>query len=117
MTDDIRWIDALPAKELWEGDVVDVDIAGETVLLVHHLGGDIKAFQGMCPHQEVLLVDGDWNEDTCVLICPGHRWEFDLRSGAGINPDDCRLSEYPVRIEDDQVRIGFQKSPVPEEAQ
>jgi toluene monooxygenase system ferredoxin subunit len=106
-SDTLQWVEALPADDLWEGNLTDVELNGETVLLVRHLGGKVQAFQGMCPHQEVLLADGDWNEDTGVLICPGHRWEFDMRSGKGINPTDCRLREYPVQIVEDQILVGL----------
>jgi toluene monooxygenase system ferredoxin subunit len=107
VSDDVRWVDALPLRELWEGDIADVDCAGEPVLLVHLVGGTVKAYQGLCPHQEVLLADGKWDEDTGVLLCGGHSWEFDLASGAGINPAGCRLYEYPVRVAGDQVEIGI----------
>lgn len=106
MSEQQDWVDALPLGELWEGDIADVEIDGRAVLLVHHLDGGVRAFQGMCPHQEVLLADGDWDEEKGTIICPGHRWEFDLFSGAGINPDDCRLVEYPVQIADDQIQVG-----------
>jgi hypothetical protein len=33
----VRWEDAADPGELWEGDVLDVEIAGEHVLLVRHL--------------------------------------------------------------------------------
>ncbi len=31
---------------------------------------------------------------------------FDAQTGAGINPDDCRLAEYPVKIEDEDVLVN-----------
>lgn len=110
MSENVRWVDVLPVDELWEGDIADVELDDQPVLLVHHLDGNVRAFQGMCPHQEVLLVDGDWNEETGVLVCPGHRWEFDMLSGAGINPDDCRLREYPVQIHDNQIQVGLHRN-------
>ena len=51
----LQWVEALPVDELWEGSLTDVELNGETILLVRHLGGKVQAFQGMCPHQEVLL--------------------------------------------------------------
>lgn len=110
MSDDgnnLQWVEALPVDELWEGSLTDVELNGETILLVRHLGGKVQAFQGMCPHQEVLLADGEWNEDTGVLICPGHKWEFDMHSGSGLNPIDCRLREYPVQIKQQRILVGL----------
>lgn len=106
-SDGVQWVKALPADDLWEGNLTDVELNGEMVLLVRHVGGKVQAFQGVCPHQEVLLADGDWNEDAGILICPGHRWEFDMHSGKGINPSDCGLREYPVQIVEDHILVGL----------
>lgn len=103
---DLNFVPAATLDELWEGDILDVEVEGEAVLLAHLLGGEIKAFQGMCPHQEILLADGDWNPDRNVLQCPGHRWEFDMTSGKGINPAGCQLYEFAVQVEGDEVRVG-----------
>jgi toluene monooxygenase system ferredoxin subunit len=103
---DIRWVDAIGLDELWEGEILDTEAAGEPVLLVHLPGGEFRAYQGLCPHQEVLLADGQWDEDSGTLECRGHSWQFDLRSGAGINPAGCRLYCYPVDVVGDRVLIG-----------
>lgn len=104
---DLRWVDAVDVEDLWQGDILDVEVDADQVLIVHHLDGTIKAFQGICPHQEVLLADGKWDEDKGILVCPGHNWEFDLTSGTGVNPEGCRLYEYPVQVVDGSVQVGI----------
>jgi toluene monooxygenase system ferredoxin subunit len=74
----VRWVDAADLGELWEGDVLDVEVADEHVLLVRLLGGEVRAYQGLCP-----------------------------RGGAGINPAGYRLYSYPVEITGDRVRVGI----------
>jgi len=103
----IDWVRAATLDDLWEGEILDVEVEGDSVLLVHHLGGEIKAFQAICPHQEILLADGGWNEETGVLTCGGHNWEFDMKKGVGINPSGCRLFEYEVRVEGDDILVGI----------
>jgi len=39
----VRWEDATDLGELWEGDVLDVEVAGEHVLLVRLVGGEVGA--------------------------------------------------------------------------
>lgn len=104
---EVRWFDVVDAAELWEGELVDFDVAGEEVMIAHLLGGEIKAFQGMCPHQEIPLVDGEWDADTSELTCGGHSWQFDLRNGKGINPSGCQLYSFPVRVEGTKIQVGI----------
>ncbi len=107
MSEDILWVAASSADDLWEGDLIDVEVAGEQVMLVHLLEGPVKAYQGMCPHQEILLADGKWDADRNVLLCHGHNWEFDLTNGHGLNPTGCRLFEFPVKVEGDEILVGI----------
>lgn len=107
MTAEMLWVKAASADDLWEGDILDVEVEGEQVLLVRVLDGPVKAFQGMCPHQEILLADGKWDADTNRLLCPGHNWEFDLLSGAGTNPTGCQLYEFSVRLDGDDIVLGI----------
>lgn len=107
MTAEIQWVTAATTDDLWEGDILDVEVEGEQVLLVHVMDGPVKAYQGMCPHQEVLLGDGSWDVDTNRLQCPGHKWEFDLTTGTGTNPTGCQLYEYPVKVDGDDIVLGI----------
>jgi toluene monooxygenase system ferredoxin subunit len=103
----VTWVSVASTDDFWEGDVLDVEAEGEPVLLVHLLGGTVKAFQGVCPHQEVLLADGAWDAEKATLLCTGHNWQFDLAGGVGLNPAGCRLYEYPVRLVGDEVVVGI----------
>jgi toluene monooxygenase system ferredoxin subunit len=89
--------------DLWEGEMESYTVDGQEILLVCAEGGDIKAFQGICPHQDIPLVEGKF--DGTKVICRAHLWQFDACTGKGINPDDCALAEYPVRIEGDDVLV------------
>ena len=106
MSVDVEWHDVVALAEFWEGELYEAQLGGDHVLLVHLPSALIKAYQGLCPHQEVLLADGEWNEDAGTLMCSGHSWEFDMRTGQGLNPSGCRLYEFPVRVEDERVLVG-----------
>lgn len=102
---EIHWFPVLSLDDLWEGEMLDVDVAGERVLLIHLPGGQIVAYQGICPHQEIPLADGDLKDG--VLTCTAHRWQFDVATGRGVNPSGCHLYRYEVKIEGDQIYVGF----------
>jgi toluene monooxygenase system ferredoxin subunit len=93
--------------DVWEGEMDAFETRdGQTILIVGLEGGGIRAFQGICPHQEMELAEGEFMDN--VITCRAHLWQFDGRSGKGINPDDCRLAEYPVKIEGEDVYVSVE---------
>lgn len=89
--------------DLWEGEMEPFTVNGHEIVVVCAEGGEIKAFQGVCPHQDIALAEGQF--DGKKLICRAHLWQFDAATGKGINPDDCALAEYPVKIDGDDVYV------------
>lgn len=89
--------------DVWEGEMEAFSVNGHDVLLVCAEGGDIKAFQGICPHQDIPLIDGKF--DGTKIICRAHLWQFNACNGKGINPDDCALAQYPVKVEGEEVFV------------
>ncbi|AEA28169.1 Rieske (2Fe-2S) iron-sulfur domain protein [Pseudonocardia dioxanivorans CB1190] len=98
-----RWVTVASMEDLWEGDLQAVAVDGEEVLLVHLESGELRAYQGTCPHQERTLGDSDLDGD--LLVCTGHHWEFDARTGNGLNPMGCKLFTYPVRADGEDIQI------------
>lgn len=97
------YVKACSLDDLWEGDMTEVEVGDHLVLLVWPEGGDIRAFQGICPHQDIPLGEGKF--DGRVLMCRAHQWTFDANTGEGINPGDCKLARYPVKVEGDEVYV------------
>lgn len=89
--------------DLWEGEMEPFTVNGHEIVLVCAEGGDIRAFQGMCPHQDIALAEGQF--DGKKLICRAHLWQFDAATGKGINPSDCALAEYPVKVDGEDVFV------------
>jgi toluene monooxygenase system ferredoxin subunit len=90
------------ASELWQGELRAVEAGGRKLLLVN-LGDRIAAYVDRCPHLGVPLSRGTLEGD--VLRCSGHDWEFDLRSGKGLNPARACLEEVPLRIDGEDVLV------------
>lgn len=97
---------ACSLDDLWEGEMSEVEVSGRKVLLVRPEGGDPRAFQAVCPHQDIRLSKGTL--EAGVITCRAHRWTFDAASGKGINPGNCRLAEYPVKVEGDAVYVSVE---------
>jgi toluene monooxygenase system ferredoxin subunit len=91
------------ADALWDGEMESYDADGVEILLVRVDGGYL-AYAGGCPHQSQPLIDGDL--DGTTLTCGAHLWEFDVRTGRGINPQGSCLTRHDVRIVDGEVFVS-----------
>jgi len=93
--------------DVWEGDMdVFATADGTEVLIIGIDGGDPKAYQAVCPHQEIELVEGEF--DGRILTCKAHLWQFDCNNGKGVNPTDCHLAEYPLKIVGDDIYVDVE---------
>jgi toluene monooxygenase system ferredoxin subunit len=99
----MTWSSVGSADDLWEGDLRGHVVDGHEVIVLRLAGGGLHAYQGICPHQEQRLADGEL--DGTRLTCFGHLWVFDATTGAGLNPGGCQLSRYPVEERDGQIHV------------
>jgi toluene monooxygenase system ferredoxin subunit len=100
------WRETLRLDELWEGEIVGVHLKEGDVLLVNLGAGEIRAYDNRCPHAGSRLSEGRLISTT--LQCATHLWEFDVRTGDGVNPRNCKLRRYPVRIVDGVILIRIE---------
>lgn len=76
---------------------------GTSVIAVRSTSGEVRVFQGTCPHQQRTLADAYVCDD--VLTCSAHMWEFDMHTGEGINGTLSRLAPYPTKVDGDDVFV------------
>ena len=92
----------IAAAELWDGDMTARRIDGQDILLVR-LNGVVYAYENRCAHLGVALSEG--RLDGYLLTCRAHHWQYDARSGGGINPATACLRRFAVKIEDGKVFV------------
>lgn len=95
--------------DLWIGEMRPLEIRGHEILLVH-TAGVVSAFPDRCVHQGVALSRG--HLAGCVLTCSAHEWQYDVRTGQGINPDQVALRRYPVEIREGEIWIDVDDQPL-----
>jgi toluene monooxygenase system ferredoxin subunit len=102
------WRVVIDLEEIWEGDLVTREVDGIDVMLVN-IKGKVYAYRDKCPHAGTPLNQGLL--ERSVLTCPAHLWQFDLvNGGIGVNPKNCRLTSYPVKVEDEKVLVQIRTS-------
>ena len=90
--------------DVWMGEKVGVEVCGRLVMLVN-VDGIVCAYEDRCLHKGVRLSEG--RLEGSVLTCAAHGWQYDARTGAGINPENVRLTGYPVQIEKGDILVDL----------
>jgi 3-phenylpropionate/trans-cinnamate dioxygenase ferredoxin subunit len=96
-----------------------LDIDGRPVGVVKTAQG-FFAVRNRCPHQGADICAGtvggtmvssapyeyEYSEDTLVVACPWHRWEFELATGESFGRiTNKKLVTYAVEVEDGEVYV------------
>jgi nitrite reductase/ring-hydroxylating ferredoxin subunit len=78
---------------------------GEIAVALARVGDDVYAVQHACRHMEGPL--GHGRLEGCVLSCPWHGWQYDVRTGENEFDRAIRLDTYEVRVEDGDIRVAL----------
>jgi nitrite reductase/ring-hydroxylating ferredoxin subunit len=83
---------------------------GRVEIGIFNVGGEFRAYRNACPHAGAPVCLGRvsgtslpsgvyeylYGKEGCILRCPWHGWEFDLRTGEHIVDPRTRLKEVPL---------------------
>jgi toluene monooxygenase system protein E len=94
--------------ELWDRDITARSVDDCNVLLVR-LDGAVYAYENRCAHLGVALSKG--RLDGAVLTCSAHHWQYDVRTGRGVNPATACLKRFAVKIENGTVLVDVNATP------
>ena len=78
-------------------------VAGQIVALFRDSQGDFHALDGVCPHQGGPL--GEGRLEGCIVTCPWHGWQFDVRDGQHQINKTMRQPGFRVVVEDEYVYV------------
>jgi 3-phenylpropionate/trans-cinnamate dioxygenase ferredoxin subunit len=98
-------VDVGPLSEFPPGTVKIVR-EGDLAVGVFNAGGELYAIEDRCSHDDGPLAEGDFDEERCVVVCPRHGSEFDVRTGKPRTlPAYLPVPTYPVRVEDGRIVV------------
>lgn len=90
-----------------EDIVMQIIVDGKKLCLIKHQA-QLYVIQNTCPHAGGIL-SGGWCKEGNI-ICPIHRWEYNLKTGRGAEGQGDYIKIYPVELREDGVYVGFKES-------
>lgn len=91
---------ALRVRVCAVGDVIAGELRAFAVpgvtwpVIVTRIDGALVAVPGVCPHEDVALWDGELRGHA--IVCPGHGYAFDVRTGRCKHDPGLELRRYPI---------------------
>ena len=105
MTETSTTVEIGPAADLPPGAARIVEVDGRKIG-VFNCGGELRAIEDRCSHDDGPLAEGPFDPDTCTVECPRHGALFDLRTGRPRTlPAYLPVETFPVRVEDGTVKL------------
>jgi len=103
----VRLLDVAEAAAFPPGSMKLVVAGPAEYVGVYNCGGSLYAIEDRCSHDDGPLCEGEWDEETCRVICPRHGSAFDLSTGRPLSlPAFEPVEVYPVQIGDDgMIRV------------
>lgn len=78
-------------------------VAADRIVALFNVDGQFYALDGICPHQGGPLGKGALR--GCIVTCPWHGWQFDVRTGQHQASKLLHHPSFSVRIEGDDVFV------------
>lgn len=108
MSDTANWIEVASEAEFSATDRKYVEHDDEPIGIFKIADGEYYAVGAMCSHQRISLMSGDVDTDDCIVTCPLHGAEFDLKNGEHLCMPAVRpIESYALKIEDGKIFIDF----------
>jgi 3-phenylpropionate/trans-cinnamate dioxygenase ferredoxin subunit len=95
-----------PASLDWpDNQLLDLEVDGKKITLAKFKDGYF-AFAQKCPHASGRMAQGYINP-LGQVVCPLHRYAFDMKNGRNTTGEGYFLKTYPVELRPNGLFIGF----------
>ena len=99
----MNWYKVAELTDVNKPFIKKVKAGGKGICLVGY-EGNIYAISATCPHAGAEL-SGGWCRDG-KIICPFHRYSYNLQTGKGDPGQNDYVDTYPVEVREDGVYVG-----------
>lgn len=97
----------LPHFQLPGNNIAVVEVSNKTICITKY-EGTWFAFAYKCPHAGGILANG-YIDAMGNIVCPVHRYKFNIRNGRNSSGEGYYLKTYPVEIREDGIYVGIEK--------
>ena len=97
-----NWIRVSSTLELTPGSNCEL-VVEDRIVAIFNVDGDFYALDGVCPHQGGPLGKGALS--GCIVTCPWHGWQFDVRSGQHQASASLQHTTFPVKVEGAEIFV------------
>ncbi len=108
MSSSISWelVTDAPFSLDWPAsNLLEIEVGGRKVILAKW-EGSYFAFASKCPHASGRMASGYINP-LGQVVCPLHRYAFDMKNGRNTSGEGYFLKTYPIEIRQEGIFIGF----------
>ena len=105
---EMHWVlvtDAPLSLDWPDNQLLDLEVDGKKITLAK-FKEDYFAFAQKCPHASGRMAQGYINP-LGQVVCPLHRYAFDMKNGRNTTGEGYFLKTYPVELRPEGIFIGF----------
>ncbi len=105
---EMHWVlatDAPLSLDWPDNQLLDLELDGKKITLAKFKEGYF-AFAQKCPHASGRMAQGYINP-LGQVVCPLHRYAFDMKNGRNTTGEGYFLKTYPVELRPNGLFIGF----------
>jgi 3-phenylpropionate/trans-cinnamate dioxygenase ferredoxin subunit len=84
--------------------MTEVEVNGKKICIAIH-DNNLFACTQKCPHAGGILSEG-YLDATGNIVCPLHRYKFNIQNGRNISGEGYYLKTYPVELRSDGVYLS-----------
>ena len=103
----MKWFKVFDIEVVEEGDFIKMIAVNGKKFCAINLDHVITITQAYCPHAGAVLSGGKCKDGK--IICPFHRYEYDLETGRGAKGQGDYIEIYPTEKRLDGVYLGLKE--------
>jgi 3-phenylpropionate/trans-cinnamate dioxygenase ferredoxin subunit len=97
----------LPELYATEGEIAVLEVQGKKICYTRYERA-FYAFAYKCPHASGIMADGFMDDGN--VVCPLHRYRFNVKNGYNSSGEGFYLKTYPLEQREDGIYIGLEKT-------